>query len=186
MSRLNSAFRRLGIASEASENHGILCGLLCAQGYARQEEWIARMRGDTGLPAPPPDDESLAADSALVHTLYEETVRCLHETGFVFDLLLPDEEQPLTVRADALAAWCQGFLYGLGVGGIEDYTVLPDDVREITRDVVAISQASVDAGDETDEAAYMELVEYLRAGVTLVFEELETERKTSTGDKVIH
>lgn len=186
LSRLNTAFRRLGIASDASENHGILCGLLCAQGYARQDEWIYRMRGESAGSFPAPEDESLGQEWEVLRGLYEQTTRCLHETGFVFDLLLPDEDQPLTVRAESLGAWCRGFLYGLGIGGIEDYTVLPDDVQEITRDVVAISQASADAEDEADEAAYMELVEYLRAGVTLVFEELEAERKTATGDKVIH
>lgn len=187
LSRLNTAFRRLGIASDASENHGVLSGLLCAQGYARQDEWLARVRGEAGEVAEPDlDDESLAQELAIVGALYEETTQCLNDTGFVFDLLLPEEDQPLTVRADALGAWCRGFLYGLGVGGIEDHTVLPDDVREIIRDVAAISQASVDSGDETDEAAYMELVEYMRAGITLVFEELEAERKSSSGDKVLH
>ncbi|MBV8975363.1 MAG: UPF0149 family protein, partial [Sinobacteraceae bacterium] len=70
--------------------------------------------------------------------------------------------------------WCQGFLYGLGAGAITDATVLPGDVGEIVRDLTEISRAGVDASQEAEsnEAAYTELVEFVRVGVQLLFEEL--------------
>jgi hypothetical protein len=66
--------------------------------------------------------------------------------------------------------------------------VLPEEVREIADDIVEISRATTDGEEgESDEAAYSELIEYLRVGVILVFETLEAERGARTTDtRVIH
>src|SRR5271170_819112 len=79
----------------------------------------------------------------------------------------------------ALAQWCQGFLYGLGAGRITDASELPGEVGEIVRDFIAITRADADAAEEADEAdenAYAELVEFVRVGVQLLFEELAVAR----------
>src|SRR5690606_26274249 len=116
-------------------------------------------------PSPPSDD-----DRAAVAAVYDETVGRLQEADRLFSPLLPGDDEPLSVRSEAMADWCSGFLYGLGAGGIADLSVLPEDVREIAGDIIEISRAGGEGEGEEDEAAYMELVEYLRAGVTLVFE----------------
>ena len=91
-----------------------------------------------------------------------------------FELLLPEDEQPIDARTAALAQWCQGFLYGLGAGAVPDASELPGEVGEIVRDLIEISRAGVDAAqdEESNEAAYAELVEFVRVGVQLLFEEL--------------
>jgi uncharacterized protein YgfB (UPF0149 family) len=98
-----------------------------------------------------------------------------------FELLLPADEEPIDVRTAALAQWCQGFLYGLGAGAITDATGLPGDAGEIVRDFTEISRAGVDATQEAEsnEAAYAELVEFVRVGVQLLFEELGALRPPS-------
>ena len=95
-----------------------------------------------------------------------------------FDLLLPPDEEPLAVRTAALAEWCQGFLYGLGAGGIPDARRLEGDAGELVRDFAEISRASVGSSEdqEADENAYGELVEFVRVGVQLLFEELGSAR----------
>ncbi len=187
---LDQAFRRLGAADSAAENHGILCGLLCAQGHVAQPDWLTLMRQ---LAAP--DDgyaehaglDASAADQAAVSALYEETLSRLREADSLFEPLLPDDDEPLPIRSAAMAQWCGGFLYGLGAGGVRDFSVLPEDVREIAGDIAEISRAGTDGGEsEEDEAAYAEIVEYLRAGVTLVFEILESERSGPQVDRTIH
>lgn len=182
-SLINAALRRAGIPTDAAENHGILCGLLCARGADVQQEWVALMR-DEYVPAA--EDSDHEAWSNMLR-LYSETVRQLRDEGFVFCLLLPDESQPLNRRAEAMTEWCQGFLYGLAAGGLEDHSMLPDEAREIIQDIVEISRAAaVSDEEESDEAAYAELVEYLRVGVLLVFETLEAERGSQADDRVIH
>ncbi len=202
VSQLNKAFHRLGIVSEAPENHGILCGLLCARGDIGPEDWIALMVADA--PVVSSDDAPGTAviqpsfGSALgsmplkpewtaLTELYQETVRDLREPESMLTPLLPDDDEPLGLRAEAVAGWCRGFVYGLGAGGIEDHTLLPEDIREITTDIIEISRASgeTDEGDE-DESAFAELVEYLRAGVTLVYETLEAERHGPVSSHTLH
>lgn len=198
LSALNQAFRRLGIASDAAENHGVLCGLLCARGEVVEEEWIALLIADSpagdagGAIIRPSFTAGTAAmpmkqERALLSGLYEATVRDLGDAELVFSPLLPDDGESLGQRAEAVSGWCRGFLYGLGAGGIGDTGVLPEDVREITADIVEISRASSESDDsEEDERAYTDLVEYLRAGVTLVYETLEAERRGAADRPVLH
>ncbi|MGH8322977.1 MAG: UPF0149 family protein, partial [Steroidobacteraceae bacterium] len=91
-----------------------------------------------------------------------------------FDLLLPEDAASLDTRTVALAQWCQGFLYGLGGSAIQDASGLPGEVGEIVRDLSEITRAGGDGGQsvEANESAYVELVEFVRVGVQLVFEEL--------------
>ncbi len=96
------------------------------------------------------------------------------EQGMEFEPLLPDDESPLNGRANALALWCTGFLYGLGTGHISDLEALNGDVGEIVRDFTEISRATGDDADadESNEQAYAELVEFIRVAAQVVFEEL--------------
>lgn len=184
-SRIEEAFRRLGAGASAPENHGALCGLLCARGHVAQPEWLALMRGEDRAARPDGDAPGGATDAA-VDELFEETVDRLHESDRLFQPLLPGDQESLAVRSGAMAEWCSGFLYGLGAGGISDVSSLPEDVQEITGDIAQISRAATEGvGGEEDEAAYAELVEYLRAGVTLVYEILESERAAAR-DRTVH
>lgn len=188
-SLVNTALRRLGIGTDAAENHGVLCGLLCARGPDVERAWIDLLREDweDAAATAAAEQEAGAAAWADLSRLYRETIGQLRDEGFVFSLLLPDDSQPLQLRAEAMTEWCQGFLYGLAAGGLEDYSVLPEEVREIAEDIVEISRATTDGDEgESDEAAYSELIEYLRVGVILVFETLEAERGARTDARVIH
>jgi uncharacterized protein YgfB (UPF0149 family) len=65
-------------------------------------------------------------------------------------------------------------LYGLGTNPIPDLEHLPAEIGEVVRDLTAITQVSVDDSDgaEANEGAYAELVEFVRIGAQLVFDEL--------------
>lgn len=199
LSQLESVFERLGASESAPENHGILCGLLCARGGVTPPEWLAiavgAARDDADGTAPVDGGVPTGAilvsetDVGALRKLYEDTVSGLRSTDSLFIPLLPEDDEPLQARSVAMAEWCGGFLYGLAAGGIEDLSALPADVQEIAGDLTEISRAGIDEeGDEEDEAAYAELVEYLRAGVTLVYEILESERDdaANAGDRTIH
>jgi uncharacterized protein len=87
--------------------------------------------------------------------------------------LLPDDDAPLARRAEALAQWCQGFLYGFGsVAGTQRN--LPAQVDEVLKDLTQISRASAGDSEPTDddEEDYVEIVEYVRVGAQLVHDEL--------------
>lgn len=129
---------------------------------------ISRLLAETS------SDRILAgADRDLMAGLHDETLRQLRDPEFGFYLLLPDDSRPLALRAEALGDWCNGFLAGLGLAGVNRDQSLPEGVNEILRDFVEIAKVNFDVGDddEDDEAAYMELVEYIRMGVLVIHQE---------------
>jgi yecA family protein len=159
----------------AAEAHGCLSGLLCVDGQHPLQAWIDELLPD--------DVESDAATlqvlASILHALHGDTVRALTGESFAFAPLLPEDDEPLSVRAAALAQWCQGYLYGFGLLAsprlqTAEESALPDEADEILRDFAQIARAT--AGDseptEEDEADYAELVEYLRAGVQLLHDSM--------------
>ncbi len=155
-----------GSLADAAEAHGSLCGALCSMAPYRMEDWVNEILPDGGaLP-----EES----SAFIERVFMATANSFGEQGMEFQPLLPDDEEPLNGRANALALWCTGFLYGLGTGQISDFDGLTGDVGEIVRDFTEISRATGDDADadESNEQAYAELVEFIRVAAQVVFEEL--------------
>jgi hypothetical protein len=152
---------RLGFA-DPSEAHGVLCGMLCANVALPSGPWLERIRGDAAV-------EDLPAREILLE-LFAATVSQLTDEEMGFLLLLPDDETALSIRADALGHWCQGFLSGLGLGGAGECQDLPPEAQEFLDDLgkIAFVGFDSDAADEADETAYAEIVEYIRVGVMLI------------------
>ena len=170
--QLLSAQRSL---TEAAEAHGTLTGSLCALADFGFQDWLREIL---------PDGRAEAAAADTLYGLYTATAAALEQTDMEFEPLLPSDAQPLVVRTAALALGCQGFLYGLGSGSIPDAGELPGDVGEVVRDLSEITRAGVDdeQGEDSNEGAYAELVEFVRVGVQLVFEELAPVRHTPLPD----
>jgi uncharacterized protein len=158
--------------ADASEAHGTLAGCLCGAAGYRFEDWLREIL---------PEGRAEPAAAETLRDLYAATAEALREPDMGFELLLPSDAQPLDARTAALAEWCQGFLYGLGSGSIPDASGLPGEAGEIVRDFAEITRAGVDEeqGEETNESAYAELVEFVRVGVQLLFEELAGARQPS-------
>jgi uncharacterized protein len=152
--------------TDAAEAHGTLAGCLCATTEYRFEDWLSEIlpAGETSPPA-----------RQVLWELYQSTAEALQAAQMQFAPLLPQDEQPIDARAAALGLWCQGFLYGLGASAIQDARQLRGDAGEVVRDLTEITHVGVDAREslETNEGAYAELVEFVRVGVQLVFDELE-------------
>lgn len=155
-----------GSPTEAAEAHGSLCGALCVQAPLRFESWRDELLEDR--------DAQSERYRDVLQTVFSRTCHDLDGEGMEFTLLLPDDDEPLAGRTSALAHWCEGFLYGLGAGGLTSIEALPDEVGEIVRDMTEISRAEPgsDEPTETDEQAYVQLVEYVRVGVQLIYDEL--------------
>ena len=152
--------------TEAAEAHGSLTGALCASDSYGMEDWLAEILPEGARPQ--------EAAIAGLRKLYEATRAALLGTQMQFELLIPDDEEPIEQRAEALTLWCNGFVYGLGSGGAPDPERLPGDASEIVRDLAQITRAGVDEREsaETNETALADLVEFVRVGVQVVFEEL--------------
>jgi len=160
-----------GDEERPAEAHGTLCGLMCAGSGDLPESWIQNTLADSaeGAGVAPEAHDQL-------ERLYTSTLEAMGGDQMDFALLLPDDGQPLAERARALAAWCQGFLYGLAVRGLRPVEELPEELREILGDLSEISRAAftVEETEEQGEEAYAELVEYVRVAVQLFFDSCTT------------
>lgn len=193
-SEIDTVLERLGVIFAASETHGVLCGLLCVKGFVTYDDWIALLSEEQKIQVDWVDDGhddengvTRAEEWGLLQDLYDETFRQLNDDDYGFSLLLPDDEQQLRLRTEALVQWCDGFLFGLGAGEIKDFAQLPDDVNEISHDLAEISRAyHEDESTEADEVAYAELIEYVRVGVLVIYEALRLTRESRVGSKVLH
>jgi len=152
--------------TDAAEAHGTLAGCLCAAVGYRFEDWLQEIL---------PEGRADPDEAEALRELFNSTTEALRTKESLFEPLLPEDDEPIDTRTAALALWCQGFLYGLGASALNDATQLEGEVGEIVRDLTEITKVAVDAGDspESNESAYTELVEFVRVGVQLLFEELE-------------
>lgn len=152
--------------TDAAEAHGTLAGCLCAAVGYRFEDWLQEIL---------PEGRAAPEETQTLRELFLSTAGSLGDKDMEFEPLLPEDEQSIDARTAALASWCQGFLYGLGASALSDATQLEGEVGEIVRDLTEITRVAVDSGDspESNESAYSELVEFVRVGVQLLFEELE-------------
>jgi len=177
---IQEALKAAHSLTEASEAHGTLAGCLCATVAYRFEDWLAEIL---------PEGRADPRATRTLRDLFERTAGALGEDQMEFAPLLPEDAEPIDTRASALGLWCQGFLYGLGASPITDARELPGEAGEIVRDLSEITRVGVDEADslESNEGAYAELVEFVRVGVQLLFEELEPLRaQPPRSDDALH
>lgn len=184
-------FHRLGLSLDPAECHGSLCGLLCATDALNAAAWAQQVlagRLDLLDAAAPPAQGVGGEDHTLLSALYKETADRLNDPEYGFSPLLPDDEEPLRRRVEALSRWCQGFLLGLALGGLQDQSKLPGDSHEVLGDLAEISRlghGEAAEGNE-DETAFAEIVEYVRMAVLLVYEELRPLREARPDGEAVH
>lgn len=120
----------------------------------------------------------------IVDELMEQSRREL-DAGMQFALLLPGEDEPTAERAESLADWARGFALALLRDGELKLESLGGDSAEVVQDLLKISEAEPGEDPEEDERALVELEEYIRVGVQLMFEELQPDAHEES-DKGIH
>jgi len=180
---LDELLYRIDASMGAADAHGALCGMLCARGTIELSEWVDHVVGE--------QEHGSDVLHDVVHKLsdlHQSTLEMMNDATGEFKLLLMDDDDPLPDRVEALAAWCQGFIYGLAAGGIQEGSELPEDTAELLKDMIEISRAGNDVDDageeesdvDDDEVAYMEIEEYVRMGVLLIYEELQPLQSTQT------
>ncbi|MAF84602.1 MAG: UPF0149 family protein [Gammaproteobacteria bacterium] len=172
---VEAVLRGSGALGEPAEIHGEYCGLACVMGTDAGPAWVASIFAET---------DNVGGDAReVLQSLATATWNALDQGDMGLELLLPGDDEPLEVRAESLGFWCQSFMHGLGAGpksGVESPLLAEGITREIIADFSEITRAAFTA-DETSaegEAAYVEIVEFVRVSVQLAFEELYRVRKS--------
>ncbi len=168
-SEVQEALLRADANAGASEAHGILCGMLCAEQGVDRAGWLAELFGGDQ----PAGNLLLQEANQQLDILLEDTLSQVRDGMLALRLLLPDDDQPLSERVAALSAWCEGFL--LGSARAPRAQEPSEEVRELLSDLVEITKVDaqhLEDGQE-DERSYAEVVEYVRMGVLLAFEQAQ-------------
>ena len=165
--RVQTVLEQLGANVDAAEAHGTLSALLIDNaGFAT---WLGHTLDEL-----PDKGNVLAAEQLdVLEQLFEQTRGQLSNEELSFELLLPDETDDFGLRLVGLSAWCQGFLYGIGVSGTAAEDSLDDESRECLSDLLEISKLGHDeeTSDETEQQ-YIEIVEHVRVATLLLNESL--------------
>lgn len=172
-SDLNSIILQKDAADSAAEVHGIAVAMLCLNKAAEASDWVNEAFSE-GSGLPQDDKEEMVR-------LFEQTKELMDSDEFVFDLLLPDENEVLSLRCAALMQWCQGFLFGMG--RVQTSSEWPDEVDEVLKDIIEITKMDAEIDEDHAEEAENDLVEiqeYLRAAVMLIRGELNPAIENST------
>jgi uncharacterized protein YgfB (UPF0149 family) len=148
-----------------AELHGTICGVAACGGEEFPLQEFVDLIG-----------VDLLTDEASVSRLVNASIDELFSEDFRFMPLLPEDDEPLVQRLEALGQWCVGFLAGLGAGiaagGMGELEDLSEDGREILEDFAAIANIDANSGDaafaEQAEADFIELREFVKVGALLI------------------
>src|SRR5579872_3137571 len=149
-----------------AEVHGLLCGHIAGTSGKMDNRLEKLVLGKNKNPE----------YREVLQQLYETSYHQISEFSFEFTLLLPADDSNINALTEALALWCQGFLTGLQQTNIPVQNREESDITETINDFIEIAQVNYGdiADDDEDETAYFELVEYVRLGALMIFQDLKS------------
>ncbi|OGT30643.1 MAG: hypothetical protein A3E87_06690 [Gammaproteobacteria bacterium RIFCSPHIGHO2_12_FULL_35_23] len=166
---LEQLITKLKIDLSVEEMHGLLVGWLCVNGID-EKGWQSML-----FPEVETEEE--------LYPIFLQIAKELADPDFGFDLLLPDDEESLVIRGEALALWCQGFLAGIGLTGLDVKKIT--EIMEPTQDISEISQLDfmvLSDDSKEDEEAFVDISEYVRMAVLLIYAEILIKKSGSYKD----
>jgi yecA family protein len=180
---LEDSLKRCGANWNAAQTHGLLTGRLAIAGVPAGPDWLLQVLENVE------ENNALRTEcQQLLDTLYQSTFWQLSERLSEFEPLLPPDADDVGLRTEALAHWSEGFLHGLVSAKHTDalkQRLAAEPLSDIIKDMLQLTRAGLDEGSdrEENEAAYVELVEYLRVAAQLCYEELADIRNPKSESK---
>ena len=156
--------------ASAAELHGLIAGMLSAG-----------MQADAGMMLPVlhdflNDGQAVNAElKAQIGLLIAETSSQLKDEELGFALLLPNDDEALPERLEALVEWAQSFLVGFAISQ-HNLSVCSVDVREAIEQLTEVTRIDVytqdDSSDAENEESYFLVLEHVRVLVMTCFNEV--------------
>jgi len=140
--------------------HGTVAGLLCAEGAGEANSGVLA-RGLRELLGSSDGD----LDEALLDVV-AATSAGLDSFELEFELMVPDDESPVTERLAGLAEWCAAFLDAFRSAD----AILDEEGEEALADLDAIAELDTEAAEEDDEVEldFVAVAEHVRIAVLLL------------------
>ena len=157
---------RLGAINTPADLQGFVTGLLAGGDPLEPEKWLDCAKEFMDLPEPLntlEDKEAIGAYALIAK-------QALVDSNYGYKLLLPDDAVSMAQRAEALGAWCQSFLMGIGLSGC-DTQQLDEDGTDMLTSLAEVAQIDADLEDsEENESLYTELCEFVRIAALYLFQ----------------
>lgn len=173
----------LALPISGSEIHGVMCGYLCAAADSQGEAYLR------ALLVSDKKSEDLRRNATLViYGLYHYSQQQINAMDFAFQMLLPEEHEPLIERAKAFSEWCQGFTEGLTMAGIHYEQFQEEESREALQHMIEFAELDYESldVDDADEKALMEVTEYARMAVLRLYADIYAQNKKSDLSDTAH
>ena len=166
------------IFNSVSELHGVVCGQLCAGSKESDATLSWQLLGQENKPSKIMND--------LIIRLQLNILEQLNSEDYSFQLLLPDDDEELTIRLHALGNWCEGFISGFGGAYAKGNSTLLEETREVLKDFTAIANVDDSEQEEVDSDGqdYMEVLEYVRMAAYSVFLQNQPEKMNSVSETI--
>jgi uncharacterized protein len=174
---VNTELENLNLDRSISQLHGEIAAWLCIH-QQESTQWIEDL-----LPG--------CSMSSTLEILYDSTSAELKSDDFNLELLLPVDEEPLEIRAQALAEWTQGFLDGLG--HVKDDCLKNPEIEATIVDISHISELDYETLEEDNdsETAFVEIEEFVKVAVLFIYTEIRgpqdrDDQDGASGNETIH
>jgi len=156
------------IIATPAELHGHASGMIVVNQDIEVNEWVDLIIADYSF-----EGGEKAKLLPVLSALFDFAKDKLSADNYTFNILLPDDESnELSFRLEALSLWCSAFLTGMAFAGLKSDVHMHQDVHEFILDCEKISTVdSMIEESQGEEADYMELVEYVKAGTILLYAE---------------
>lgn len=166
---IDEIFTNVEGSVNAAEAHGIAVGMLSVNALTTVESWLQEIfTSETNLST---------SDQTQLIVLFEQTSKLLNAQEFEFTLFLPDDDNELKIRIEALRHWCLGYLAGVGFARSKHNWL--GDSEEILKDIIKFTTVDIIAEGEADEQALVDLHEYIRVGVQVIKTQLSEDSVTT-------
>lgn len=171
----------LSLNISGSELHGMMCGYLCAGADSQGEAYLRALLNNKK------DIESRNAFLAMF-AVYTVSQQQINNFDFEFEMMLPDEDEPLLDKAQAFSEWCEGFTQGLTMAGVGLEQFYEEEAQEALQHIFEFAELDIETldVDEEDEKALMEVSEYARLAVIRLHGDLVMNERERGGSETTH
>lgn len=162
---LAAAMQRCSMPQTPAESQGFALGLYVARVEEPLSVWQKELYSDFD-----PADALAGECRRALDRVFADVFAAGDSESMQLTLLLPQDIVVDSTRVGAVRDWCQGFLYGFGLGGERAAGRLPDQSRELLQDIAEMTRLDTEdvENNAENQSALIEIEEFLRVGIMLM------------------
>jgi len=173
--KIEATLALAGVEMTPSELHGTIVGAIANHLKTGLSPDLLKLVE----PQADPNDGRFSQLTSMLYEMYRDISEVLFNGGEGYEMILPDDDEPLSIQVEGIASWSKGYLLGLLYNDQFGVDQIPESGAEIARDLMEIAEAGAGEDPEEEESwALAELQEYVKVGSQLIFEFIYSERST--------